>query len=579
MSDTSLVFSILGRSNLSKILDTDASASRRLHTALTAVSVGVLAMPAAIGALGVAGAGAFALLGGGVAGLGLGILGLGVAAAATTKEVKTAFTDLATDAKAMIVEAAAPLVPVLTGIAADARTLLDPLGGALTSAFTGLAPALSSLASSGIAGLQPLIGAIVPISAAAEPLIVALGSGLQPVMAALATTLIMVSQTAAMFAPELEQIFVYAGQLITVLGPLMSSLIQLGAPIIGPLLALLVGLAGQLSTHLSPVFQRLGPILGDVLTKLYPLVGAFGGLLSAVLPILPPTAEFIGFLVGGLMPVLVPLVPVIAAAVAATRLWAIAQAAMNVVMMANPIGLAVIAVGALVAIFAVAWNSSEELRNAVMGAWDSIGNGASELASVVSGAWQGMWDKIDAFGSWVQSLNPWESISSGAEAMGNTVTGWWDGLLSFLSSIPGRIGDIASGMWDGVWNGFKDVLNRVIGGWNNLGFYIPPIDLPYVGRVWGGYTFGVPSIPYLAKGGTITAAGAAVVGEAGPELVSLPRGAQVTPLNRVSRGGEGGGVTNIFHVHGAIDPISVAREIEKVLRKYARETGRTALEF
>lgn len=535
MSDTSLVFSILGRSNLSKVLDADARSSRRLHTALTAVSVGVLAMPAAIGALGVAGAGAFALLGGGVAALGLGILGLGVAAAATTEEVKTAFTDLATDAKAMIVDASAPLVPVLTGIATEARTLLDPLGGALTSAFTGLAPALSSLASSAISGLQPLIGAIVPISTAAQPLIIALGSGLQPVMAALASTLIMVSQTAAMFAPELEQIFVYAGQLITVLGPLMSSLIQLGAPIIGPLLALLVGLAGQLSIHLSPVLQRLGPILGDVLTELNPLVGAFGGLLGAVFPILPPTAEFIGFLVSGLMPVLVPLVPLIAAAVAITRLWAIAQAAMNVVMLANPIGLAVLAVGTLVGVFTLAWNSSEELRATVTGAFEGVSRGAEEM---------------------------WRSVST-----------WWNNLIADIQRIPGQIDIAARGMWDGFAEGFKATMNWIIRGWNSLSFSIPAVDIPYVGT-FGGMTIGVPNI--LPRQGRQHHGGrgrhrrrarprAAVAPARCPGVSALSgrRGRDHDPRQR-QRGHR---------------PHRDRKEIEKVLRKYARETGRTALAF
>ncbi|MFD8531534.1 hypothetical protein ACFV0L_29350 [Streptosporangium canum] len=496
----------------------------------------MLGLPSSIGMLGVAGAGAFAALGVGAAGLGLGILGIGVAAAATTKEVKSAFTDLATDTKAMIVEASAPLVPVLTGIATEARTLLAPLGGALTSAFTGLAPALSSLASSAISGLHPLIGAIVPISEAASPLIIALGSGLQPVLAALASTLIMVSQSAAMFAPELEQMFAYVGQLVMALGPLLSSLIQLGAPIIGPLLALLVGLAGQLSIRLSPVLQRLGPILGDVLTRLYPLVGAFGGLLSAVLPILPPVAELIGFLVSGLMPVLVPLVPVIAAAVAISKAWTIAQAALNLVMAANPIGLAVIAVGALVAAFTLAWNSSETLRDTVTGAF--------------------------------------EGVSRGAEAMWRSVSGWWTNLIADIQRIPGQIDAAARGMWDGFADGFKATMNWIIRGWNSLSFSIPAVDIPYVGR-FGGMTIGVPNIPYLAKGGNITAAGAAIVGERGPELLSLPRGAQVSPLSR----GGGSGTTIHVNVTGAIDPIATARELEKVLRKYSRETGRTALSF
>ena len=38
-------------------------------------------------------------------------------------------------------------------------------------------------------------------------------------------------------------------------------------------------------------------------------------------------------------------------------------------------------------------------------------------------------------------------------------------------------------------------------------------------------------VPLLAEGGDIQSAGAAIVGEAGPELLDLPKGARVTPLN------------------------------------------------
>jgi hypothetical protein len=41
----------------------------------------------------------------------------------------------------------------------------------------------------------------------------------------------------------------------------------------------------------------------------------------------------------------------------------------------------------------------------------------------------------------------------------------------------------------------------------------------------------IPRIPMLAKGGDITGRGAAIVGEAGAELLNLPRGARVTPLS------------------------------------------------
>ena len=44
-------------------------------------------------------------------------------------------------------------------------------------------------------------------------------------------------------------------------------------------------------------------------------------------------------------------------------------------------------------------------------------------------------------------------------------------------------------------------------------------------------TFNAPQIPLLAKGGVIQSPGSVIVGEKGAELLTLPKGAQVTPLN------------------------------------------------
>ncbi|MEV0227977.1 hypothetical protein [Nonomuraea sp. NPDC050786] len=513
MGDTSLLFSILARSNLGQVLRGDAQATQELHSAIQAgagravSSIGALS--AVMGVLGVVGAGVFAGLTVGMAGLGLGILGLGVAVAASSEQVKAAFGQVAAEGKAVLQAATAPLIPVLTGIAAQARTLLLPLGAALYQAFSVLGPALLSFASSVMTGLRPLIGVIAPISAAVAPLVVSLGRGLQPVLAALSSTLLMVAETAGRFAPQLEQLFYNVGLLVSALGPLLSGLIELGAPVIGPLLGLVGSLVLQLSTALRPVLAQLGPIVGDAVAQLGPLLLTLGELVAAVLPLLPPLLRLVGSQI---------------------ELWA-------------PIlTIAVQAVTALVRIL-VDW--LVPILNQVAGA-------AQSTASLFTGAWL--------------------TVERDTGVIVGAIVGWWNGLVNMVTGLPGRISAAASGMWDGIVNGFKAAINWIIRGWNSLSFTLPRVDIPYVGT-FGGFTVGVPQIPYLARGGNIVGAGLAVVGEAGPELVSLPRGAQVTPLGR------GGGNTYIFQITGALDPIGVAREVERVLKKYARDSGRVELSF
>ena len=64
------------------------------------------------------------------------------------------------------------------------------------------------------------------------------------------------------------------------------------------------------------------------------------------------------------------------------------------------------------------------------------------------------------------------------------------------------------------------------------------IDVPdWVTEKFGISSFGfniptvsAPQIPYLKDGGTALEGGSAIVGEAGAELINLPKGARVTPL-------------------------------------------------
>jgi phage-related minor tail protein len=145
------------------------------------------------------------------------------------------------------------------------------------------------------------------------------------------------------------------------------------------------------------------------------------------------------------------------------------------------------------------------------------------------------------------------------------VTKHWNDIVGFMSKLPGRIGKATGGMWDGIKNAFRSAINWIIGGWNSLQFGIPGVDthIPGVGTV-GGFTLGTPDIPYLAKGGTITAGGMAVVGDAGPEAVYLPRGATVSPL---TRGGAGGVVHVVIDLPGESDLLRANR---KAVRVYGR---------
>lgn len=242
------------------------------------------------------------------------------------------------------------------------------------------------------------------------------------------------------------------------------------------------------------------------------------------------------------------------AAALASKAWAAAQWLLNAAMTANPIGLVVLAIVALIAIFVLAWKHSATFRAIVTGAL----NGVLAVARAVAGWFTG------TFAPWISGV--WSKFSSGAVAAKNGVVSAFNAVVGFVKGLPGRISSAASGMWNGITSAFRSAINWIIGRWNGLHFSIPGVDthIPGVGKV-GGFTLSTPDIPYLAQGGTAISPGLAVVGDDGPELLELDAGSRVTPLNDV------GGDTIVYI---EIDGQQLQGRITKTVREENRSIRR-----
>jgi len=209
------------------------------------------------------------------------------------------------------------------------------------------------------------------------------------------------------------------------------------------------------------------------------------------------------------------------AAEAASKAWAAAQWILNAALSANPIGLVVIAIVALVAAFVLAWQHSETFRNIVTGAFDAV-------MGVIQGVWH-----------WVQDHWPLLlAILTGPIGLAVAfIIDNWNTVVGFITGLPGRIASAASGMWDGLKDAFRTAVNWIIDRWNGMSFGIPEIDthIPGIGKVGGG-SFRVPQIPRLARGGITNGPMLAVIGD-------NPGGRErITPLPATGStfGGEGG---------------------------------------
>lgn len=279
---------------------------------------------------------------------------------------------------------------------------------------------------------------------------------------------------------------------------------------------------------------------------------------------------------------------------AASRVWAAAQWVLNAALSANPIGLVILAIAGLILIIKLAWERSTTFREIVTGALNAVLSVAKAVGSwfrntfwpwlrdvwtAVSGAVGKMRDKIaghfDALVKWLGGIpgrvgsalsGLWGGITSGLGTARDWVKEQADGLVKWFSGLPGRMSSAVSGMFDGITGAFRSAINYVIGRWNDLSFSIPGVDthIPGVGTV-GGFTLSTPNIPMLELGGRAIRAGAAVVGERGPELITMARGASVVPLD------QGGGDT---YVIVEMDGRQFDARIKSVTREDRRATRR-----
>lgn len=112
---------------------------------------------------------------------------------------------------------------------------------------------------------------------------------------------------------------------------------------------------------------------------------------------------------------------------AATVAWTAAQWLFNAALSANPIGLVVIAIAALVAGFVWLWNNSEGFRNFWIGLWEAIQVAIEPVVSWVR----------DTVVPWLSQA--WAAISQGLQAFWGVVQQVWGAIQPIIANVIGWI--------------------------------------------------------------------------------------------------------------------------------------------
>lgn len=219
------------------------------------------------------------------------------------------------------------------------------------------------------------------------------------------------------------------------------------------------------------------------------------------------------------------------------------------------------------------------IRGVFTGDWQRATNG---LGNIFSGVFEGMRSVAERFKNFLDNIfsrdfsQKFGFLGDILNAFGHTVRNIFSGVERTFSGIIKFIKGVFSGDWESAWSGIKetfrgifdslgaiaktpinaiisllngliDGMNWVIRGINSISVDVPDW-VPLVGGSHVGFNLGeIGKLAYLAKGG-ILQAGSAIVGEAGPELLTMSaQGAVVQPLTNNTTNQNYGGVTLVIN--------------------------------
>lgn len=141
----------------------------------------------------------------------------------------------------------------------------------------------------------------------------------------------------------------------------------------------------------------------------------------------------------------------------ATEGAAVAQRTLNTAMAANPIGIVITVVAALVTALVVLWNTNEDFRNAVIGIWTNIKDFFQTTISAIAGFFtETIPTKLTEVVGWFDELPG--RISEAIQAKvteimnigKNIVKGIWEGIKAMGDWLKDKVGGFFTGIVDGA---------------------------------------------------------------------------------------------------------------------------------
>lgn len=299
-------------------------------------------------------------------------------------------------------------------------------------------------------------------------------------------------------------------------------------------------------------WDELSPVIYGVVGA----IGAYKGIVAACNIVEQISVNYLKIkkvIMGVLKPIIAAVQAAHLALASGEGIATAAQWALNAAMDANPVGVIIVAIGALIAIGVLLYKNWDSISAFFVSMWGKIKDGAAACWGGIKTAFAGV---AEFFGNIF--TNAWNMVTNAFSGVVGFFQNIWDTIKSMFTSIGTAIADGVSGAFKSVINGVisfaGNLINNFIKSINwaiNVINDIPGVSINKLSEV---------NLPMLANGGVIQRPGNVIVGERGPEILSLPRGAQVTPLDKT-----GSTNHNEFHITIHAENKSVSQIVDELV--------------
>ena len=391
----------------------------------------------------------------------------------------------------------------LSTIFQGANTVADALASGLMDLFGAIgsaAPAIKSAFESVAGTIGSISGALSQIIANPEfqagftAMFDGIEEGAERLFSVLGTT-----------GPKLGALMSIIGALASNIGGILGAALEVTLPLITAFKQAIDPLIPILGDALIHIIETLGPtfsILGKAISDAAPAVAEFVKwaveLVKNVVDFLGPalpgiTAAIIafmaGFKIGAVIQTVVNGIKGMIAVMSLMRtgatLAAAAQTVFNVALLANPIGLVIGAIAALVAGFVIAYNNIGWFKDGVDAAIKFVGDVIGNLVSFWNTDVVPMWNAaLEGAGAFFGAIGKWvgeavNNIGAFAGAIGTGISDAFNGMIGFFTDTFNNISNIIntavtviSLLWNTTWENISTVFTNV---WNGLVAFFGPI--------------------------------------------------------------------------------------------------------